>query len=209
MVQKRFPADTTLEESTFLNDKKIDAELYAYLQLHSYPVDGQTVVFKKDLDTQKEICATIKDNQGKSLSLSTYKRHLKYLIEREYILEEKDKYILPPKESIYHLLPIDTVYFIQKALSTASMKIYIYLGQRWKFKKNYLFTRQEIAEHIGLNAKHRSDVYSYINVCLDALYGVGLIDFETVYIQDVPYLRLLNWTTKYVKNRKVSKTSQK
>lgn len=31
MIQKRFPADTTLEYSTFLNNKKIDAELYAFL----------------------------------------------------------------------------------------------------------------------------------------------------------------------------------
>jgi len=29
--EKRFPADTTLEKLTFLNNKKIDGELYAYL----------------------------------------------------------------------------------------------------------------------------------------------------------------------------------
>jgi len=29
--EKRFPADTTLEKLTFLNNRKIDAELYAYL----------------------------------------------------------------------------------------------------------------------------------------------------------------------------------
>ena len=31
MEQKRFPADTTLDFSTFLNDKKINGELYAIL----------------------------------------------------------------------------------------------------------------------------------------------------------------------------------
>ena len=50
-VSKRFPADTTLEELTFLNDKKLDAELYAYLQMNSYPAGGETVVFKRDLKT--------------------------------------------------------------------------------------------------------------------------------------------------------------
>lgn len=30
-IKKRFPATTAMEELTFLNDKKIDAELYAYL----------------------------------------------------------------------------------------------------------------------------------------------------------------------------------
>ena len=29
MVEKRFPADTTMEALTFLNDKSIDGELYA------------------------------------------------------------------------------------------------------------------------------------------------------------------------------------
>jgi hypothetical protein len=30
-IKKRFPADTTLEVNTFLNDKKINGELYALL----------------------------------------------------------------------------------------------------------------------------------------------------------------------------------
>ena len=30
--KKRIPADTTLDSLTFLNDKKINGELYAYLQ---------------------------------------------------------------------------------------------------------------------------------------------------------------------------------
>lgn len=37
MVNKRMPADTTLKELTFLNDKKIDGELYALLQSYSVP----------------------------------------------------------------------------------------------------------------------------------------------------------------------------
>jgi len=31
-ISKRFPADTGLDYLTFLNDKNIDGELYAYLQ---------------------------------------------------------------------------------------------------------------------------------------------------------------------------------
>ena len=30
-IQKHFPADTTLLQKTFLNDPKVDAELYGYL----------------------------------------------------------------------------------------------------------------------------------------------------------------------------------
>ena len=51
-INKRFPADTTLKQETFLNNKKINAELYALLMTYSLPDDQKrTVVNKKDLPT--------------------------------------------------------------------------------------------------------------------------------------------------------------
>lgn len=54
--KKRIPADTTLESLTFLNDKKINGELYAYLQeLSEYVVINKeenkflTYVLKKNM----------------------------------------------------------------------------------------------------------------------------------------------------------------
>ena len=54
--KKRIPADTTLETLTFLNDKKINGELYAYLQeLSEYIVIDKennkflTYVLKKNM----------------------------------------------------------------------------------------------------------------------------------------------------------------
>ena len=49
MTQKRFPADTALEELTFLNNKRIDAEIYTYFQCCSYPKRNKTIAYKKDL----------------------------------------------------------------------------------------------------------------------------------------------------------------
>ena len=52
IINKRFPADTTLEQSTFLNNKKINAELYALLMSFSFPDEKKrTIVRKKDLPT--------------------------------------------------------------------------------------------------------------------------------------------------------------
>lgn len=48
-VEKRFPADTTLDITTFLNDKKADGELYAFLQSVSKHDDRETFVLKRDL----------------------------------------------------------------------------------------------------------------------------------------------------------------
>ena len=62
MVEKRFPATVTIDDdvTTFLHDKKINAELYAYLQSKSYPDEKKrTVVKKSDLDKQDEICKII------------------------------------------------------------------------------------------------------------------------------------------------------
>ena len=54
--KKRIPADTTLESLTFLNDKKINGELYAYLQeLSEYIVINKeenkflTYILKKNM----------------------------------------------------------------------------------------------------------------------------------------------------------------
>ena len=53
MVNKRFPANTSLNEETFLNDKKVNAELYAFLIAYSYPDEQKrTITRKADLPTQ-------------------------------------------------------------------------------------------------------------------------------------------------------------
>ena len=55
-IEKRFPADTRMEKEgqkikTFLNDSKVDAELYAYLLSHSRPIKGETRVYKAAIPT--------------------------------------------------------------------------------------------------------------------------------------------------------------
>lgn len=201
MTQKRFPADTTLEELTFLNNKRIDAEIYTYFQCCSYPKKNKTIAYKKDLGTQSEICEILRD-YGAQLSLATYKRHLNYLIEQGYIIEEKDYYVLPNKEQVYLLLPLETLKFIQDTLKTPVIKTYIYLGQRWKYKQGYLFTKKELAEHTGIKLSNNSEPYAKINNYLDVLKNNGLIDFEPVTIQDIHYLKLTKWSTDYYKQAK-------
>lgn len=201
MVQKRFPADTVLEELTFLNNKRIDAEIYTYFQCCSYPKKNKTIAYKKDLGTQNEICEILRD-YGAQMSLATYKRHLNYLIEQGYIIEEKDYYVLPNKEQVYLLLPLETLKFIQDTLKTPVIKTYIYLGQRWKYKQGYLFTKKELAEHTGVKLNNHSNPYIKINNYLDVLKNNGLIDFEPVTVQDIHYLKLMKWSTDYYKQAK-------
>lgn len=190
MIQKRFPANTTLNESTFLNNKKIDAELYALLQSLSYPNDeGLTVVYKKDLPTQKEICSTIKVKSPK-----TYRSHLEYLIEQEYIIDKNEMYVLPNKEDIFFMIPLDTLKFLRDTLQEQVIKIYIYLGQRYKFKNNYEFTVAELASHIGIKLEGNARGYEVIDNALLCLQKLGLIDYVVFYEGARPKRRLTKFS---------------
>lgn len=74
-VTKRFPADTELKtELTFLTDKRVDAELYAYLLSISYPKEGETVVYFRDIPAQAVVCGIVGIK-----SRGTLATHLGYL----------------------------------------------------------------------------------------------------------------------------------
>ena len=194
MIEKRFPATVTIEEgkTTFLHDKKINVELYAYLQSKSYPDKKQrTVVKKSNLDRQEDICRIIGVK-----SRATLRTHLMYLMSVGYVIDEieKKQYYLPDAEDIYMLIPLDTLQFIQDTVKEAVYKVYIYLGQRWKYKKYYSFTQEEIATHVGLTLAGNETVRRQIKNYLIALQNNGLIDYEQFYEGKVPKYRLTDWS---------------
>lgn len=204
MVEKRFPADTTLEAVTFLNDKSIDGELYAIFQSLSIPIEineseYETLVPKKSLPTQKKICEMLHIK-----SVKTYRAHLNYLIDRGYIQQKEDgDYVLPNCEDIYLKIPLETVEYLTLNCREHVVKIYIYLMQRWKYAKIqgkfYKFTLKEIGEHIGLSIGNHSDGYKIINYALELLANSGLIEYEDIYEGKVPYKMLTGCYTIYKK----------
>lgn len=204
VIQKRFPADVTLnpEIQTFLRDRKIDAELYALLQQYSRPYDKEdeiiTIVDKKALPTQIEMMRVL----GMK-SKGTLRAHLKYLIESEYVIDDalNKRYILPDKESIFFYLPLDTIQFINDTVKEEVYKIYLYLGQRWKYKPGYVFTQEEIAEHLGTSLAGNETVRRQIKNSLIALQNHGLIGYEQFYEGKVPKYRLTGWSTRFVERK--------
>lgn len=192
-IEKRFPADTTLDITTFLNDKKVDGELYALLQSLSKHEGYETYVLKKDLPKQAIICETIGVKSPKTLRV-----HLKYLIDQKLVEEQDDRYVLPLQENIYFLIPLKTLQFLMDNCREHVIKTYIYLGQRWKWAKArdeaYNFTYKEIAEHIGILGKHEDVANRQIKNALILLKDTGLVDYEEVYINKIPYKKLINFT---------------
>jgi hypothetical protein len=98
-----FPADTTMKNRTFLNDPKIDAELYAYLQSISEidPESQEVRVYKKNMQKQSIIATQIL----KCSSRNTVGNHLRYLIDHGYLIKKDDYYVLPMAEQIYFRIP--------------------------------------------------------------------------------------------------------
>ncbi len=185
--KKRFPANTTMEVLTFLNDKKINGELYAYLQtLSTYEVIDKdnnlfkTFVLKKSLPSQSQICKTLGIKSPK-----TYKSHLSYLIEQGYVIEEEDRYMLPEMENIYFLIPLKTLQYINDNCKEHIIKIYVYLGQRYKWALErgiqYEFTLKELGEHSGIKVENNTRGYEIVNNALTFLCNSELIDYVSFF----------------------------
>lgn len=190
-IHKRFPADTTNEEITFLNDGKIDAQLYAYLQSLSYPdpETKQTRVDKARLPKQDVIAETIL----RTKSRNTVGNHLKYLKDTGFIIDEGKYYILPDREKMYFKMPLELLNYFIDTIKEPVLKTYIYLGQRYSYKPHdYIFTIQEIAEHIGMNYNKQSKT---ITNYLDVLERLGLIKIAHYYEGKTPRMKLVNFNT--------------
>jgi len=133
-------------------------------------------------------------------SATTLRTHLKYLISSDYVIENKEtkSYILPDKEKVFLYIPFDTLQFINDTIKEQVYKIYIYLGQRHKYKSGYVFTQEEIAQHLGLALTGNETVRRQIKNSLICLQNNGLIDYEQFYEGKVPKYRLKNWSTEFI-----------
>lgn len=201
--KKRFPANTTLDTTTFLNDKKVNGELYAYLQgLSDYDLLDQekkeyiTYVLKKKMPNQSKICDVLGIKSAK-----TYRSHLNYLIEQGYVIEEEDKYILPLVEDFYFLIPLKTLQYLNDNCKEHVIKIYIYLGERNRNSLSkgscYEFTLEELGQHTGIKVKNNSRAYEMINNALDLLCNSGLIDYISYFDGQMQKKKLLSFSLEH------------
>lgn len=201
IIEKHFPANTTMKELTFLNNKNIDGRLYGYLQSKSMPVKVanycETRVDKFQLGTQADFCEAIQIKSPKTL-----RKHLKILIDTGYLRDEQGYYVLVEKENIYFKIPLQTLRFIQNTIKEDVIKIYIYLGQRYQYaateNKKYSFSIKEIIEHLGLSVNDKNR--NFVKDGLDALMNNGLIKFVNYREGKIPRMRLVDFTYEYKTN---------
>ena len=107
---------------------------------------------------------------------------------------------MPQKEDIFFDIPLSTVKYLNDTTKEQVVKIYIYLGQRNKYKPNqYVFTIEEIAAHIGIKLANNQRNYDIINNALICLKNNELIDYVEFYEDKYPKKRLIKFNFK-VKN---------
>lgn len=210
MYEKHFPSDPTLykekDKVTFLTDKKVDAELYGILMEYSYGDKElkETIIYKSSLPTQQKMCEML--NIG---SRNTYKKHLNYLIEQEYLIDKGLYYIVnKKKENIYLKIDTDTIRFLNNTVKEPVWKAYIYLGQRWNWKhQDFIFDLEDLGKHIGKKINNHSKIYMELNDILQCLENNGLIKVIEFYDGKYRKKRLVEFNYHHNKTIEGSKSA--
>lgn len=100
------------------------------------------------------------------------------------------------------MIPLDTLQYLNDNCKEHIIKIYVYLGQRFKFaQKNnrfYEFSSEELGEHIGLSVKNHRAGYEVINNALRFLHNTGLIEYCEFYDGKMQRKRLVGFSFKVV-----------
>ena len=196
-IEKRLPAEWTkrLEQQlTFLNDKKIDAELYAYLLSISYgEKSGTTITYFKDIPKQTDLCKIVGIK-----SRTTLNNHLKYLIDRGYLEKTDTGYVFLNPDEIYYGVPLNTLKFLRDCLTPNVIKAFVVFGQWWKYSQKighpYSFTKNELAKTIGISINNNARTYEMLNHIIGMLQLCNFIEIQEYYEDNKPRYRLVNFS---------------
>ena len=101
-------------------------------------------------------------------------------------------------------IPLTTIQYLRNNCKDHVFKIYIYLGQRYKFAlsqgRNYEFTLEELGDHVGLKVKNNVQGYKVVNDALDLLYNSGLIDYCSYFNGQSQKKKLTMFSLEYKKH---------
>ena len=95
------------------------------------------------------------------------------------------------------MIPLKTLKYLTDNCREHVIKIYVYLGQKFKQKTNYEFSLKEIGQHIGIKVENNVRGYEVINNALTLLYNSGLIDYCTFFDGQTQKKKLLKFTFDY------------
>lgn len=178
-IQRRF----SLEED-FMNFKTDDL-LYGFLRSLSTarPVEGgkwQEYLPKKDYMRNKKTIAGICN-----VSTRTIERHINNLFEAGLLEEGYENDVacfwFPYNENgRYKLLEKDMVRYLVDTRNAQCIKVYMYLLNKYEWKKNYTFTLVEIQKALGYDETTKTATTTMGNI-VDSFAREGIIEYEDDY----------------------------
>lgn len=149
------------------------------------------------MPAQSKICEILGIKSPKTL-----RTHLNNLIEEGYVVDASDRYVLPLAEDIYFLIPLSTLQYLNDNCRDHVIKIYIYLGQKYKYALSkgepYVFTLEELGEHVGIKVKNNSRAYAVINNALKLLENSGLIEYVEYFDGQSQRKKLLKFSLEFL-----------
>lgn len=170
--------------------KKINDILYGYLQVKStLNTETNMRYIKKDDVNFTEIEEDLKY----TFKRRTLVNHLSNLINYGFIGESEmidtygesmKVYTFPYNtDSIYKLIPIETLRYLVDTANPSVVCIYVHLLNKWEWKGNkYIFTEAELIENcLGVTSTSNSRDYIRVNNVLTCLVNNGLIEYKKVY----------------------------
>lgn len=205
-ILKNFPANTELitylDENgkqqlklTFLNDSKVNGELYAYLMSKSIGEEKQTRVYKNILPSMAKIATEVLHYKSRQSGYNSFN----YLLENGYLKDMGEYYVIK-KENPYFSIPQDLLDYLIDTATESVIKVYIYLGIKNSYKRSttgegYVFTIKELCEHLGIDYNYKKN-RDKISNCLTCLTKQGLIKTASFREGKVPKMRLIEFSTK-------------
>ena len=172
MQMIKFPSDINDTNKTFIQNKRINDNLYGLLLLYAKEINNQYVIFKNDLPSQNTICESL------NICRTTLNTHLNYLTDNNYLIQQDDKYIINNPEKTYFEIPYDTLSQLIGSKTNYIIKIFIYFGQQMKDTKAISFTISDLIDLLGLSNAGNSSSYQKINNILDYLKTYNFIDYN-------------------------------
>ena len=140
-------------EEEFMKDKMISDLLYSMLQSYSNwnKEENHRYIPKKIIKKSK---------WAKALGISrpTLDKRIVKLLEKEYLIDKEDYYILPNKGEYYFLVPVETLNYLINTANHNVIKIYCHLGLLYKFygDKAY-YTQSKLLEVIGYDKTDKNN----------------------------------------------------
>ena len=140
-------------EEEFMKDKMISDLLYSMLQSYSNWNKEENHRY-----IQKKIIKKSKWAKALGISRPTLDKRIGKLLEKEYLIDKEEYYILPNKGEYYFLVPVETLNYLINTANHNVIKIYCHLGLLYKFygDKAY-YTQSKLLEVIGYDKTDKNN----------------------------------------------------